>query len=124
MREQLRISEVDHFDTDPLFAARVPFQQDILRLEVAMYDVLVMSILHCAKQLGQDLSNYGLIQEVPVQSDIEQLATLSVLRYNVIASLILVDVIYAYDIRVGECPKQLELCKKLMNLPFCDVPLL
>jgi len=94
----VRCSEVDHFDL-----AAVPYvDEDVLRLEVAVRNVLAVAVGDRLQDLLENESSLGLAEVVPLRNLVEELAAIAQLSHQVDATLVLIDFEQAHDVRVRQ----------------------
>ena len=90
-------AEVDDLDLIELF---VLLEQDVLRLQVTMHDVCLVAVVDAGEDLFHENSSIALAEFTTLQNLVEEFTTLADLGDQVIALLVLEELVHFDDIRV------------------------
>ena len=90
-------AEVNDLDLVELF---VLFEQDVLRLQVTMHDVGLVAVVDAGEDLFHENSSIAFAELTTLEDLVEELATLADLGHQVIALLILEELVHLDDVRV------------------------
>ena len=90
-------AEVDDLDLVELF---VLLEQDVLRLQITMHDVCLVAVVDAGEDLFHENSSIALAELTALENLIEELTTLADLSDQVIALLVLEELVHLDDVRV------------------------
>ena len=90
-------AEVDDLDLVELF---VLLEQDVLRLQVTMHDISLVAVVDAGEDLFHEDSSIALAELTTLENLVEELTTLADLSDQVIALLVLEELVHLDDVRV------------------------
>ena len=90
-------AEVDDLDLVELF---VLLEQDVLRLQVTMHDISLVAVVDAGEDLLHEDSSIALAELTTLENLIEELTTLANLGDQVIALIVLEELVHLDDVRV------------------------
>ena len=113
-------AEVDDLDLVELF---VLLEQDVLRLQVTMHDISLVAVVDAGEDLFHEDSSIALAELTTLEDLVEELTTFADLSNQVIALLILEELVHLDDVRVIDFFENIDLIEKHSLLVVVHVAL-
>lgn len=88
-------TEVDNLDSR---VAVLSLEDDVLRLEVSMHEVVSMEVDNGRKNLFNDVTSHFLGEGIELHDSVEELTALQVLSHNEEVFLVLIELVDLHDV--------------------------